>query len=195
MARLRTFVALDLGDLIRGRLVDLQEKLAEPESEVKWVEEDNLHLTLLFLGEVDQRAIHDVCLAVNRAVRVVPAFTIAVEGVGCFPNIRRPRVLWAGVSTGAENVIALHEALEPSLLELGCYRREDRKFTPHVTLGRLRGSEPPPHLEKKLARNESFHGGETTVEKVHVMASELTPQGPRYTVLSRAPLHHRDETD
>jgi RNA 2',3'-cyclic 3'-phosphodiesterase len=188
MPRLRTFIALELGKPIRDRLVGLQEKLAASANEVKWVEPDNLHITLLFLGEVDQREVIDVCRAVEGAAAGIACYPLTVAGVGCFPNPRRPRILWAGVTTGAAETIALHDALEKPLLQLGCYRREERKFTPHITLGRIRGERSVHGLDKALAKQEAWHGGETTIAEVQVMSSELTRDGPRYTVLSRAAL-------
>lgn len=188
MARLRTFIALDLGKPIRDRLVGLQEKLGAAASDVKWVEPDNLHVTLLFLGEVDQREVIDVCRAVEGAAAGIASYPLTVAGVGCFPNSRRPRILWAGVTTGAAETSALHDAMEEPLLQLGCYRREQRKFTPHVTLGRIRGERSVPGLDKALAQQEAWRGGDTTIAEVQVMSSELTRDGPKYTVLSRAAL-------
>src|SRR5438270_4052804 len=124
MARLRTFVAIDLGKGLRARLASLQETLAKHASEVKWVEEENLHLTLLFLGEVDFRDVPKVCQAVETAAGNHAAFLLKVAGVGAFPNLNRPRTLWVGVDEGAAEVNALHDDLEGPLLELGCYRRE-----------------------------------------------------------------------
>lgn len=188
MTRLRTFIALDLGSEVRRRLVSWQGNLTEAGAKVKWVEPENLHVTLLFLGEVDQRALIGVCRAVQDAARKVPAFGIRVEGVGAFPNARRPRVIWAGVGEGAEDVGALHGALEQSLLELGEYRREDRKFTPHITLGRIKSERCDPALEEVFKKDEVWKAGEVAIQEVHVMSSELTRAGPVYTVLSRAPL-------
>jgi 2'-5' RNA ligase len=84
----------------------------------------------------------------------------------------------------------LHDELETPLLELG-YRREERRFTPHITLGRVRGNRPADPLAQALARHGAWKGGETVVEDVLVMGSELTPEGPMYTVLARAPLQQR----
>jgi 2'-5' RNA ligase len=188
MARLRTFIALDLGKQLRDRLIALQEQLARTGKEVKWVEADNIHLTLLFLGEVDERAVIDVCRAVGAVAAAHQPFPLSVEGVGCFPNLRRPRIFWAGVSAGRQAVIDLHDRLEEPLLDLGCYRREERQYTPHVTLGRLKGDEAPEKLVTAVARQQGWKGGETTIGDVCVMSSELTRDGPIYTVLSRAPL-------
>src|SRR5260370_22733359 len=133
MARIRTFIAVDLGKAVRGRLVALQDTLARTGSEVKWVEVENLHVTLLFLGEVDDREVHKVCRIVADAVKEYPAFPMTVETVGCFPNPRRPRVVWVGVGEGTQPLCAIHDALEDPLSDLG-YRREERQYTPHITL-------------------------------------------------------------
>src|SRR6059036_195662 len=97
MARIRTFVAVDLDKTIRDRTVALQEALARTGVEVKWVEPENLHVTLLFLGEVVDRSIPEVCRVVQSVTEKHAAFPMSIETVGCFPNQRRPRVLWVGV--------------------------------------------------------------------------------------------------
>jgi 2'-5' RNA ligase len=111
-----------------------------------------------------------------------------VETVGCFPNPRRPRILWIGVGKGAQELCAVHDSLEPPLLELGCYRREERQYTPHITLGRVKREGPSPKLAEALAKQAGWQGGEVSVTEMLVMSSELTPKGPIYTILSRAPL-------
>jgi 2'-5' RNA ligase len=188
MARLRTFIAVDIGKAIRDRAVALQERLAQASSGVKWVEPDNLHITLLFLGEVDDREVPTICRVVAEQVHEQESFQLSIERVGCFPNPRRPRILWIGVGDGTQELCALHDRLEPPLLELGCYRREERKFAPHITLGRVKSDRPVDKLAEALAKHAGWQGGQTTVNEILVMSSELTPQGPIYTVLSRAKL-------
>jgi 2'-5' RNA ligase len=188
MARLRTFIAIELGESIRDRCLALQDSLARADDEVKWVGEGNLHLTLLFLGEVEDRELPALCKAVADCCAERDAFRLAVESVGCFPNARRPRVVWVGVGEGSAEVCALHDALEPPLLELGCYRREDRPYTPHITLGRVKGDRPDNTLAAALAKQARWRGGVTDVREVRVLSSELRPEGPLYTVLSRAKL-------
>jgi 2'-5' RNA ligase len=188
MARIRTFIAIDPGKAIHDRIIALQETLARTGAQVKWVEPENLHLTLLFLGEVDERDVSPVCQAVAEAAAKQTTFAMTVETSGCFPNPRRPRVLWVGVSTGSQEVCALHDAVEDPLLTLGCYRREDRKYTPHITLGRIRTDPGTDQLAPALAKHASWKGGDTMVHEVHVMSSELSSEGPVYTVLSRAKL-------
>lgn len=188
MARLRTFIAVDLGKAIRDRLVSLQERLAQSGAPVKWVEAENLHVTLLFLGEVEDRDLPAVCSAVADICREQAPFTMAVEKVGCFGNPRRPRTLWVGVGKGAPEVCAIHDALEAPLLALGCYRREERKYTPHITIGRVRTDRPNNALAAALTKHSGWQAGETLVREILVLSSELTSDGPIYTVLSRAKL-------
>jgi 2'-5' RNA ligase len=185
--RIRTFIAIDPGPAIRQRLVSLQENLAKSGIEVKWVEPDNLHLTLLFLGEVRDTDLLAVCRVVGDHVQNHSIFSMTVEKVGCFPNHRRPRVLWVGVGEGAKEVTAIHDDLENPLMELGCYRKEDRHYTPHLTLGRVK-SERPNDLSTTLAKYATWNAGHTMVREILVMGSELSPAGPVYTVLSRAKL-------
>lgn len=188
MSRTRTFIAIDPGKEIRARLVVLQNSLARTGAEVKWVEPENLHVTLLFLGEVGERDLPAVCQAVAEGAAAQAAFAMTVEGVKSFGNPRRPRTVWAGVGEGTQGVCALHDAIEGPLLDLGCYRREERQYTPHITLGRVKSDRPADTLAAALAKKASWQGGETLVREVHVMGSELTSQGPVYTVLSRAKL-------
>jgi 2'-5' RNA ligase len=188
MARIRTFIAIDIGETIRSRAADLQDELAQAGTEVKWVEAENLHVTLLFLGEVDDREVPGVCRAVSETAAEHSAFSMTIERVGSFPNPRRPRILWVGVGEGATELCALHDALEPPLLALGCYRREERKYAPHITIGRVKSDRPTDKLAAALGTHASWQGGQVDATQVLVMGSELTPNGPVYTVLSRAKL-------
>lgn len=188
MARIRTFIAVGLDKSVHARAVSLQEHLAATGAEVKWVEPENLHVTLLFLGEVVDRDVPAVCRAVTEACAPLTPFRMTVQGAGCFGNPRRPRTLWVGVGEGTQEMVALHDALEPPLLELGCYRREDRPYTPHVTLGRAKSARPNDDLAAALTKYAGWQCGEMPVREVLVMGSELTPKGPVYTVMSRGKL-------
>jgi 2'-5' RNA ligase len=159
MARLRTFIAVDIGKPIRDRAVALQDKLVQSSGAVKWVEPENLHVTLLFLGEVEDREVPTICRVVAEQAQQYPAFPLSIERVGCFPNARRPRILWIGVGQGAQELCAVHDGLEPPLLELGCYRREERKYTPHITLGRVKGERPVDQLAAALAKHAGCRAG------------------------------------
>lgn len=187
MARLRTFIAVDPGQPIRDRVVALQETLGRSGVEVKWVEPENLHVTLLFLGEVEDRAVADVCRAVLDVTTKHAPFSLSIESAGGFPNARRPRILWVGVGEGVQPLCALHDELEVPLLDLG-YRREERRYTPHITMGRVKSERPTGELAAVLANKADWKAGETLVREIQVMSSNLTSEGPKYTVLSRAKL-------
>ncbi len=189
MPRIRTFIAVGLDDAVHDNVVALQESLARTTpDDVKWVEPENLHVTLLFLGEVDDRQVHEVCRAVAACCEEQEGFTLTVGGVGAFPNLRRPRTLWVGMGLGSQQLVQLHDALEQALLDLGCYRREERQYSPHVTLGRVRNDGVDDKLIQAMTKNQNWQGGQTQVTEVLVMSSQLTPRGPQYTVMSRAKL-------
>jgi 2'-5' RNA ligase len=194
MTRVRTFIGVDPGKAVRERMVALQTTLARTGSQVKWVEPDNLHVTLLFLGEVDDRRLPEVCRLVGECTQSHSAFDMTVEGVGCFPNLRRPRILWVGVGKGEPGLSALHDDLEVPLLELG-YRREERRYTPHITLGRVRSEHSTDRLSAELRQLASWQAGEHFVREVQVMGSELTPKGPVYTILGRGKLSQKPQVE
>jgi RNA 2',3'-cyclic 3'-phosphodiesterase len=188
MARTRTFIAVEISDDIRNNTVALQEALAKTGATVKWVEPENLHVSLLFLGEVDDRELHAVCRAVKEVAATEPPFPLRVSGVGAFPTPRRPKILWAGITDGAGELKRLYERLEAKLLELGCYRKEERGYTPHLTLGRVKGEADGFALAPELAKRLAWDGGRTVVDEVVVFASVLEKDGPVYTVLGRGEL-------
>jgi 2'-5' RNA ligase len=187
MSRIRTFIAVDLDKTVRNRTVRLQETLKETGTEVKWVEPENLHVSLLFLGEVNEQEVVEVCRIVDETAQHHSSFLMRVESAGCFPHPRRPRVLWVGIGEGKQALCAIHDDLETALLDLG-FRREERKYSPHITLGRVKSDGPTENLASALAQQAGWKGGEIQVGEVLVMGSKLTPTGPEYTVLSRAKL-------
>lgn len=188
MARTRTFIGIDIGDGIRASAVALQKELAKAGAQVKWAAPESLHVTLLFLGEVDDRELHPVCKAVAAVAAGEPAFALRVGGVGAFPNARRPKVVWGGVTDGADALQRLNAALEEEMLELGCYRTEERGYTPHLTLGRVKGDADSALLAGELPKRLNWDGGRFAVDEVLVFSSEMDATGPVYTVIGRAPL-------
>jgi 2'-5' RNA ligase len=188
MGRTRTFIGIDIGDGVRGNAVALQEALAKTGADVKWVAPEGMHVTLLFLGEVDDRELHPVCKAVRAVAAGEPPFTMHVSGVGAFPTPRRPKVLWAGVVAGADALQRLNAALEEKMLDLGCYRTEERGYTPHLTLGRVKAEADGLMIAGELPKRLAWNGGRVAVAEVLVFSSETDRSGPVYTVIGRAPL-------
>ena len=127
----------------------------------------------------------------RHGARPCAPFSIDATKLGAFPNARRPKILWAGIGDGINELRALHADIEEGLLDLGCYRREDREYTPHLTLGRLTHDERAADWADVLAKHKDWHGGASPVDEVLVMASELRRNGPEYSVMGRAPLSTR----
>jgi len=186
--RFRTFIAVDVERFTRDRLVGLQKQLAAMTPGIRWVEPANLHVTILFLGEVDVRESPRICKAVEEAAASIAPFEFSVEGLGAFPTPRRPRILFAQIENGAQELKELHAAIEPAILELGGYRREERAFSPHVTLGRVGRDALVDSLTAAMGKFAAWSGGQSRVREVRVLSSELHSEGPEYAVLSRASL-------
>ncbi len=193
MSRVRTFIAVDIGDALRQRTALLQQKLARLSADVKWVEESNMHITLLFLGEVNELDLVPICRILKEQTKGFPAFTLEIGGLGAFPTPRRPKILWTGVKEGADELKRLHQVLEQPLLELGCYRREDRAYSPHLTLGRL--TEEDEAWGPIIAKHADWDGGSVQIDKILVMSSELRRSGPVYTVVANACLDGDSQFD
>lgn len=188
MGRVRTFIAVDVGESIVAAATSLQKQLATSGAAVKWVEPDAMHITLLFLGEVDERDLVNVCRLVTKAAGEMPSFPLRIAGVGAFPNPRRPKVVWAGITDGAEELRRFFQMLEEPLIERGIYRKEERDFTPHLTLGRVRSEEDGNLLAVELPKHLAWKGGQTVIDEVLVMSSELRRDGPEYAVMGRSRL-------
>jgi len=184
-ATLRTFVALLLPERVRAGLAAVTAELRAQSRGLSWVPPDNLHLTLRFLGEIDSLTLERVRDAVAVAAAAIPPFTVNLGGLGGFPAGRTPRVLWASIATGGERIEALVAELEAALVARGI-PGETRAFHPHVTLARARDPRGAKGLLSVLGAGPAF--GEVRVEALHLMRSELSPRGARYSVLTAAPL-------
>jgi 2'-5' RNA ligase len=188
MAKTRTFIAVEAVDEAHAAALTAIDRLRTAAEGVKWVAPDNLHWTIQFLGDLDDREMAEVCLRTVRVAARHEPFELAALGVGAFPSIQRPRTLWIGAGEGCEQFCALQADVEQSLRELG-FRGEGRAFTPHLTIGRSgRGGHAGAVLTERLAKLADFDGGRMSVDEVLVFASELGRDGPVYTVLARAPL-------
>lgn len=181
----RAFVAVLLPDDVRARLAAAAAELRARAPGLAWVRPDNLHVTLRFLGEVEPGTLEQVREAMAVAAASAARFTVVLGGLGGFPPGRAPRVVWAGVVVGREGLGALHAALESALVARGI-PGESRAFHSHVTLARARDPRGAGGLLGALGAGPAF--GEIRVAALHLMRSELSPRGSRYSVLAEAPL-------
>lgn len=166
------FIAIKIPETIKEKIRELQKELRETITGVRWVKPEIIHLTLKFLGEVEERQLEDVCSVIKASIKEIPKFNISLAELGAFPNLRRPRVLWISLKVGREKIIELITKLEQGFAKIG-FKPEDRKPSPHLTIGRVkkRGS----GIELQEFETEAF-----TAVKVYLIKSTLTPQGPIY---------------
>jgi len=184
---MRCFIAIDIDEQIREALADLQEELLGKadikRSDAKWVNPDNIHLTLKFLGEVKDNQIMDICNITGDVVNRHKRFGLEVESVGCFGG-KSARVLWVGMGQNSEKLLELQQDLEQKLDEAG-WPREARKFSGHLTLCRIRNSRAGIKLAQLARQYEDYQLGIIPVDSISVYQSQLTPKGPIYTVLGK----------
>lgn len=188
----RLFIAIELPEQMLTFLTEVQDRLKRqvPRGTVRWVAPTGIHLTLKFLGDAPlshRPAIED---AIQQAVREYSVFDLAITGLGCFPNAKRPRVIWIGIDDQGENLLPIHNSLEKLVAPLG-YPTENRPFSPHLTLGRVQrgaGSQDSAQLGQivKDAAVEAPPGW--LVDGVSLIRSELRPSGAVYTQLRHVPL-------
>lgn len=177
---------MDVPAALQGKLGSVADPLRQLPGDARWVSAPHLHLTLRFLGVLDPSAVRQVSAAANRVAARHKRFGLTLAGLGLFPDRGAPQVVWLGVEQGRQELTALQRDLETELESSG-FPPEERPFTPHLTLARLKGADPGPWREAVRRFGHapvlSFEVGE-----VRVMNSELTRRGPIYTVLSAAPL-------
>jgi RNA 2',3'-cyclic 3'-phosphodiesterase len=189
MSVLRTFVAVEILPEVRSAALRLIERLRVAPAKVTWTKAANLHYTLKFLGDVPIEKTAAICRDVQQAVTPFAPFEIVASRAGAFPSTGHPRTLWLGVNGGVEPLELLFQAVERKLEPLG-FPKEHRRFTAHLTLGRVRESNPAAlhQLAELLRKHADFDAGAMTVSSVTVFSSTLGREGPSYEVLSRAEL-------
>ncbi len=190
---LRTFVAVELDEAILAKLAEVQSrfKASMPLGSVKWVRPEGIHLTLKFLGDTHRERLRAVEEGIRKAAENVGSFRIELAGAGCFPNCRRPRVLWVGIHTDDDFLFRLQQAIDVEMNRLG-WAREKRSFSPHLTLGRVRkdasSSEVRRIGEAMVSGAKTGSLGVQTVTEVSLIRSILGRQGARYVRLFSAEL-------
>jgi 2'-5' RNA ligase len=184
---LRSFVALDIGADVRRDLAAAQEQLKAAKASVRWVPAENLHLTLKFLGNIAEERVPSIMDALAAAAQGIGPFDMRVCGLGAFPSLRRPRVVWAGVREGAEQATHLAQAVERELGSLG-FEPEKRQFSAHITLGRVRSAAGVGALAALIEKQTGADFGTVQVQRIALMKSELRPSGAVYSMLGEVPL-------
>jgi 2'-5' RNA ligase len=181
----RVFIAIELPSKIRKRIADHIEHLRSfvPDARASWSREDNLHLTLKFLGDIPGANVEQLSAAISIAANKVEPFEIVLEGCGAFPPQGQPRVLWIGIDDPSGRLSELNRALEDECAHAG-FAREPRAFHPHLTIARIR----QPHGSRQLAARHKeigFNREIVGVSEIFVVRSELRSEGAQHTTISR----------
>jgi 2'-5' RNA ligase len=178
---MRTFVAVPMSQQCHELLGDLQGRMRPLGADVRWVAVPSIHLTLKFLGEIDPGLVTRLGEALRGSSAGELPFKLRLHGLGGFPNLRSPRVIWCGVEGDTERMIALQEKVEGACADLK-FPPEDRPFHPHLTLGRVQGKRNLQQLLDYIKIAPDFEQV-FDVDRYHLYKSVLTPRGAIYTIL------------
>lgn len=184
---IRSFVAIELTQETRDKLVIIQEQIKQSQAKVRWVNPDGIHLTLKFLGNIHPAQVDKIAETAARAVENEPPLTLRPSGLGAFPSRRKPRVIWVGMEGEVQRLTRIQARVENALEPLG-FVREKRAFRPHLTIGRVKDHRRIQALidamaELKISEFDSFD-----VTEIILYKSNLRPTGAIYTKLHRMPL-------
>jgi RNA 2',3'-cyclic 3'-phosphodiesterase len=186
MPGIRSFIALPTRSIARLAIAEVQTKLKETDAHVKWESQDKFHMTLVFLGNVEQSKLELLSDALTKSVQQFPSCTLTYESIGAFPNILNPRVVWIGTKPN-QGVLDLQSVVEQLCGGFG-FTKDDRVFHPHITLGRVKENRNFDRLTEAI-KTITFEPIETICPEILLMKSELHPGGSIYTILKSFPLH------
>lgn len=181
MKSVRAFIAIALPPEICLALSDCISHFKQQHGDIKWVRTEGLHITLKFLGDIQPDQVEEIASVLSRISSAFSAFELSIEGAGAFPNLQRPRIVWAGIREGSNELVRLAEEIDRGMHDLG-FQCEERPFKPHITLGRVRS---PQRLRETMeaVKNQTGVFGTFRAESIILMQSDLKPTGAEYTPL------------
>jgi 2'-5' RNA ligase len=186
--KIRSFLAFELPLEIKNVVARISEELRQSTLNAKWVKVDNIHLTLVFMGNIETEDIPAIARGVKEVCQAFGPFDLSLKGIGCFPNRRNPRVLWLGLDGDLEPMSDFRDALQGHLTGFGI-REEKRKFKPHLTLGRFR---KPKKMDSKedqlLSKYEDLSSSVCSLKELILFKSDLKPTGAVYSKVEAWPL-------
>jgi RNA 2',3'-cyclic 3'-phosphodiesterase len=184
---LRAFVAVEMPGPVRQALEEVQSSLEQLKIRARWVRPENIHLTLKFLGNIPAGHVPSVVDVLRIVAPTHGRFNLAAAGLGVFPDIRRPKVIWVGLTSRPDALTPLQQDLDGRLALLG-FPREEKPFRGHLTIGRFRAEGHPGPVADAVKRYAATTFGTVAVEEIVLLQSDLRPEGPRYTPLAREKL-------
>ncbi len=183
--QIRSFIAIELPDELRQKLGELEARLKSGgQRQVRWVNPNSIHLTLKFLGNITADKVNEITGVMEGVAREIPPFRLEVKGPGVFPNPKRARVAWVGLSGEVDKLLQLQQNLEANLETLG-FAAELRAFTPHLTIARVNDVASPEERQKfgELVTGTGFEAGNIKVDAISLMRSQLSRAGAIYSRL------------
>lgn len=184
---IRAFIAIRLPQSILSPINEVQEDLKRYGFPVRWVQPQNMHLTLKFFGNVKESETEGIGFAMKECAGRSPAIRLFAKGIGVFPSLAGPRVIWAGLSGSVPLLLSLRDDLEKRLEESG-YGKEERPFKGHLTIGRFKDRVKTEKLTEALRKHKDFTTGLFEAGEIILFKSDLLPQGPAYTELFKVNL-------
>ncbi len=185
---IRSFLAFELPPEIREKIGAVSRELQKTRIPVRWVKVENIHLTMIFLGSVNEDAIDEIKEKVHLVVNRFSTIRTRLNGVGVFPHWRKPRVIWVGLNGEIETLSNLRDQLQSELKVLGL-REEKRPFRPHLTIGRFKGRvDRDEELKSILDRHHDIASNLHHLNELILFKSDLKPDGPVYTRMATWPL-------
>ncbi len=177
--KIRAFIAIELPENVKMELAQTGRKLARqlPDGSVRWVKPERMHLTLRFLGDTAVTQLPALATQLDELAATYAPFHLHLDKLGRFPNRKRPRVIWAGLTGNTHTLLALKQDLDKRLTALG-WEEEGRPFQAHLTLGRVKNSQAVSQVKWGVALEKVSMG----VTAVHLIESQLQRSGPIYTV-------------
>lgn len=187
MSKIRAFIAIEIPGEIRTKISELQSSLKRLGGRISWTKPKNIHLTLKFLGDTDESLIDEIAEELKKMAASFSQFQIHVNGIGAFPNFKRPRVIWVGTNSENENLSKIAFEIENRMEKLD-FKKETRKFSGHLTLGRIKDPTGIQPIIDRLQQNKDFHAGSFPVKELFLIKSQLHPTGSIYTILKKVNL-------
>lgn len=179
MEIVRAFIAMELNEDVKNKIMEFENRLKECKSEMKLVERENLHITIKFLGEINIKLLENIYEEIGKIKE--EKFTISVKGVGVFPNERFIRVIWIGVKEGKEKILKIQKEVDDKLAKLGFAKEKD--FVPHITVARVKTTSNRGEILKILEEFKEKDFGKSLIDRIILKKSTLTPKGPIYSNL------------
>jgi len=187
---IRSFLAIELPKPILRKIEEVQGDLRSIHADVRWVNPEKIHLTLKFFGNIEESRIDPIFKSIEEPIQNIPPFSLKVRGVGAFPHLKNPRVIWMGLVDEREILTSFQKQIEIQLEKIG-FQPEDRPFHPHLTLGRMKSSRGKEELVGRMERHKEEEFGDLKVERVVLFKSDLKPSGPIYSSLKEMKLGGR----